>query len=203
MARLAITTTLSILFLLLAPGAATASEVRAGGLRAPIVDGIAVAGDFFGKNSVMVYLFAEKVEPGVEAVLASKHFLGLTIQGVAEEIGVTPVLELMLFFDPSTRACSVSGLLSYTAVFQMSEAFPFDVAVDDPVNFADGTGNHGISVLDCGFQHGSPIRIRISDSWNAEREMFPALFKPGRNEMLFTWDLDFEGYVVRAKAFPR
>jgi len=185
MARLAITTTLSILFLLLAPGAATASEVRAGGLRAPIVDGIA------------------KVEPGVEAVLASKHFLGLTIQGVAEEIGVTPVLELMLFFDPSTRACSVSGLLSYTAVFQMSEAFPFDVAVDDPVNFADGTGNHGISVLDCGFQHGSPIRIRISDSWNAEREMFPALFKPGRNEMLFTWDLDFEGYVVRAKAFPR
>ena len=102
MMRLTITAALTILFLLLTPGAVKASEVRAGGLRAPIVDGIAVAGDFFGKNSVMVYLFAEKVQPGAESVLAAKHFLGLTIQGVGEEIGVMPVLEMMFFFDPST-----------------------------------------------------------------------------------------------------
>ncbi len=174
-----------------------ASGVRAGGTTAPIVDGFAVAGDFFGKKSIELYLFSRELDPSVKKALASERFLGK--KKIEEKTGAAPVLNLMFFFDPGVAGCSLLKLLSYTAVFQKSADFPFDSPETSPVNFSIAGGNHGISALACRFETGAPVRIKVRRSWDADRVMFPTLLPPGRQRMVFTWDVDFTGKVIRGR----
>ena len=144
-----------------------------------------------------MYLFNRKIDPAAKAALVADGYPGA--MQIKSQLGVAPVLNLMFFFEPSVRSCNVPQLLSYTAVFQKSEDFPFDAAANSPINFSIGSSNHGISSLTCGFGTGAPVHIRVRRSWDAERSMFPTLLPPGRNSMLFTWDIEFRGEVLRGK----
>mgnify|MGYP001577181996 CR=1 FL=1 len=190
-------TALAALGMALLASPASASEVRVGEMRVPIVDGFAVAGDFFGKTSLELYLFSRRLEPGVKTALGSEKLL--SARTVTKVAGVAPVLNLMFFFDQDATACDLSKLLSYTAVFQRTRAFPFAAATDAPVNFSITNSDHGITVLACEFTTGSPVRVKLGRSWNADRGMFPTLLPPERDRLLFSWDVDFAGELVRGK----
>jgi hypothetical protein len=180
-----------------AAACAAAQEVSAGSLRGPLADGFAVARDFFGKQCLEIYFFSTRLDRAARATLAARTSWSDTV--VKEVAGTAPVLDLMFFFQPEATACDRSKLLSYTAVFRKSAAFPFDAATEKPMNFVISGGNYGLSQLSCGFATGAPVRIKVKRSWDATRGMFPELLPPGRSSLLFTWDVDFTGRIDKGR----
>ena len=161
------------------------------------VDHLARVLDVFGNPSFDVFLFAKPLDPAVKTELAAQP--SLTFGQIAAKTGQTPLLNLQFFFDPSANRCIAGKLMSYTAVMLKSETFPFEAGSDTPINFSTDRVEGGVSEVSCQFTTGAPFRVRVRHSVTADKQVLPALLPPGKDRLVFSWDIDLSGEVAKGR----
>ena len=173
------------------------STVSAGEIERTAEDALAVLGQFAGKPSIDLYLFAERLTPAQR--------LNFVIHGsiTRDDEPIRPIGHLMFFFREGAKGCD-EELISYTAVFQRSKAFAIPVLTNSPINWAySGTSfrKYGVRELNCRLAHGAPLKARIQHSrelnGSNERTFFNKKVLPANVDRLdFRWNVDVETMLI-------
>ena len=160
-------------------------------------DSIAILGKFAGKPSIDLYLFAQQLTP-----TQRQQFSIYGTRGHDDD-SVIPIGHVMLFFREGAKDCD-GELISYTAVFQRSEAFSIPILTGSPINWAySGTNfqKYGVRDIDCRLAHGAPLKARIKHSRELnksnERRFFRKKVLPANIDTLdFRWDLEVKTTLI-------
>ena len=173
------------------------STVSAGDIDRTARDTVAVLGRFFGKPSIDLYLFAQKLTPAQRLEFVTR---GSTAH---EDEPIRPLGQLMFFFREGARDCD-SGLIGYTAVFERSKGFAIPLLTDSPINWAysgEDFGKWGVRELNCRLTHGATLKVRIQHDHELnksnERLFFNRRVLPGNvDRLVFRWDVDAETKLI-------
>ncbi len=178
-----------------------ASEVSVGKKTVQIVDSFARFVHHFGQPVLQVYFFSRPLTDFQKEMIAFKYY---PTEDDFENIcgGNYPVLELMFLFAAGTQTCSNDALMSYTAVFEKTKTFPFDVTEEyAPINWNFNRSKDtplseiGIMKFSCSFIHGGTVDMQIKNHWLAKRANY-SHFLQGCDSLLFSWNVDMATKVI-------
>ena len=180
-----------------AQGRETVSTVSVGDSIRTAKDSIAILGKFAGKPSIDLYLFAQQLTP------TQRQQFSIYGSRAHDDDPVSPIGHMMLFFREGAKDCD-GELISYTAVFQRSEAFAIPILTGAPINWAySGTNfkKYGVRDIDCRLAHGAPLKARIKHSRELnesnEQQFFRKKVLPANIDKLeFRWDLAVETTLI-------
>ena len=173
------------------------STVSAGDIARTAEDTVAILGEFAGKPSIDLYLFAKQLTPAQR--------LRFAIHGsiTHDSEPIRPIGHLMFFFREGARRCD-EELISYTAVFERSKDFAIPVLTNSPINWAySGTSfrKYGVRELNCRLAHGAPFKAKIQHSHELnesnEHTFFNRKVLPGNvDRLVFRWNLVAETTLI-------